>query len=134
MDKPLDDDELRSLARAIARGWTATSWAKTHDANSGAAEDSCRLPEFKGHLDAYRLRVTGQIMGKLMAACQDSVDQIHTVAEYSPDDTARVAASKTLLNQWLKIAGRFDTATQIAGMKAELAELKKKKTNVRIQT
>ena len=130
---PLADNQLRGLARAIARGQSLASWANVHDAQIKVAEESCTLAEFKGFVEAHRLRVTDQVVGKLLATSQDSVDGIRAVSQRSPDDTARLSASRTLLDQWLKIAGRFHTATEIAAMKAELTLLNQKKTNARIR-
>ena len=61
-----DDGKIRSLARAIARGQSASLWAKKHSCRVEWAEELCLLPEFQDLVETQRRRVADRAARELM--------------------------------------------------------------------
>jgi hypothetical protein len=129
MSRTLIDTELESLARAVARGRSVTSWVRRHDAEVDiqVAHDLVSQPEFKTKVDAHRLHVADQMVGKLMTISTRSINQMFTASTRSPSDQVKLSAGRALLDKWLVISRRFDDSRQLAELKTQIAELEQKK-------
>jgi hypothetical protein len=120
MIPPSIEDKVKHLARMVASGQSARSWAKQHHCDVEMVLAWCSLPEFNDVVDEHRLRVADHMVGKLMTRAESAIDHIFSASRYGPAEHVRIAAGQMLLEKWLGVSRRFVQTKKIAELKATM--------------
>jgi hypothetical protein len=123
---PAIEDKIRQFAQAAACGRSARSWAHEHDCDSELVRAWSILPEFDRLVDAHRVHVADQMVGKLMARAEATIDQIYSASQYGPADPGRTSAGHMLIDKWLVVSRRFAQTKKIAALEAMIDSWEKK--------
>ena len=117
------DDKLKSLARTVARGRSATSWANRHNITVEAVDEWRALPEFSELIEAYRLRVVDRMTGKLTMQSTVAIDDLFDTFTRSPSYSAKQSSGRALVDNWLRISLRFEARRKLAEFNARMTKL-----------
>ena len=123
MIDPRNDDRFTSVARAVARGRSAASWAKLHNTPLAVADEWRTLPEFTKLVEDHRLQAADQMTGKLTTQSTVAIDDLFDAFTRSPSYAAKLTSGRMLVDNWLRISLRFEATRKLAEVKARVTIL-----------
>jgi hypothetical protein len=120
------DQKLNSLARAVARGRTVSSWAVEHHTPVDVAGEWYALPEVRDRVDTLRLQAAERMSGKLLTRSAAAMEEFYTALKRCPDYPVKLSAGRTLVDNWLRVSTRFEHARKVVELKSRVALLEQK--------
>ena len=106
------------LVVALARGDTVAAAATAAGVSEATVYRRLREPEFRKRVDEARAEIVAQAVARLSAASTEAVDALRGLLS-SPQDFARLAAARSILELGAKLREHEDLAARVRALEGK---------------
>jgi hypothetical protein len=115
---------MRSLARAVSCGRPVSAWARNADISPEVARGWSELPEFKPVIEQCRVRHAERLVGRIGTRAERAIDRLAELSEHRDLTNVSLAATRSVLDQWVKLTEQFVQARQFQELTEQCEEIK----------
>lgn len=117
---------ITGLAIAVARGSTVAAWARQNEIPPRTAYRWSKTAEFKGMVDECRRKAIDRSIGDMCKHLLTATREIARLIKAGDCDSVRLAAARTLLDQFFAVRERTEFRAELQSLQDELAKAKEK--------